>query len=482
MVDDFDEDFFNEDDDKKTKKKSKKKKKSLLNKKTLKKLKKHKTKFIISAIVIIIAIIALIYFGMPKLVDNKIIARVNGDGISAQDLDDAYEMFFLITGYPEQYRQIIPKESFLDQLINEELLLQKAAELEIEANDEETDAIFNNVLQNSGLTEEELSAQLATKGFDTDDLKAYYKKQLTLTKLVNETIFNKIDISDEEIKEYYDLNIDMFKTQEGQIHVSHILVETREEAKELLIELQNGADFKELAMEKSIEPAAQTTGGDLGFFGKGQMVAEFEDAAFDLKIEGQLSGPIETQFGWHIIKKESNTISLEDAKQEIINMLKVQEEQEILKEYVDELRENADIEIYEQETSEEGIFSELDENETEEYENKTEEEIVEEIDTEIEEIKCIQEYGISEDTIIFYYATWSPRSKAMIPIVNELSSEGYKFYMADIDTDNVDMVYDCFDDVVSEHIPEFICAGSRSVTAGEMSKESLQKFADLCVG
>lgn len=489
--DDFEEGFFDEDDDfeekSKSKKKSKKGIKKLFSKKTVKKLKKHKKKIIITGLAIIIAIAALIYYyNMPKTgqeAKSDVIARVDGEAIYSQNLDQAYEMFFLITGYPEQYRQIITKENFLEQLISEELLIQEAEKLGISSSDEEAEQIFNNILNRSALTEEEINQQLNTKGFNVKDLKDYYKRQLILTKLVNVTVFNKINISDKEIKDFYDENIDMFAAQEGQIHVSHILVETEDEAKGVLKELQEGVDFKELAKEKSIEPAAKTTGGDLGFFSKGQMVKEFEDAAFALKNVGQLSGPVETQFGWHIIRKEADTIGFDDAKEEIISMLKSQKEQEMLKTYVDDLRKNADIEIMmQEETGTEGIFSEL--NATEE--NKTDEEIINDIETEVTEINteensCIQDYGVSVDTIIFYYAGWSPRSKAMIPIVNELASEGYDFYMAEIDTDNVKIVNDCFSDVISEHIPEFVCAGSKMMTAGEMSKESLQKFADECV-
>jgi parvulin-like peptidyl-prolyl isomerase len=383
-------------------------------------------------------------------------------------------MFFLVTGYPEQYRQMITKDSFLEQLINEELLMQEANKLGIVASDEEAEGIFNNVVNKSGISIKEIDEQLALKGFDEKDLKDYYKKQLTMTKLVNQTVFSKMSISDNETKEFYNENIDMFKAGAGEIRVSHILVNTEEEVKEILAMLKNGSDFKELAIEKSIEPAAKTTGGDLGFFGKGQMIQEFEDAAFALKKIGELSEPVKTEFGWHIIRKEADTISFEDAKDRIASTIKSQKEQEILKAYVDGLKAEAKIEIFTNETKE-GILAEL-ENKTTEI-NETE--IIEE--PEKVDLSCVKKYGITnEDNVIFYYASWSPRSKAMIPIVDELKNEGYDFYMAEIDTDNVKIVQDCFKDVISEHIPEFICAGSRMMTAGEMSKESLKKFADEC--
>ncbi len=85
-----------------------------------------------------------------------------------------------------------------------------------------------------------------------------------------------------------------------KIRASHILVETEDEANDLYEQIKNGADFAELAMEHSLCPSKRD-GGDLRFFGKGMMVKPFEDAAFALEV-GEVSKPVKTQFGWHIIK------------------------------------------------------------------------------------------------------------------------------------------------------------------------------------
>ena len=84
------------------------------------------------------------------------------------------------------------------------------------------------------------------------------------------------------------------------IRASHILVKTEEEAKKLYDEIQNGASFAKIAEENSLCPSGQN-GGDLGFFGKGMMVKPFEDAAFSLNV-GEISQPVQTQFGWHLIQ------------------------------------------------------------------------------------------------------------------------------------------------------------------------------------
>jgi peptidyl-prolyl cis-trans isomerase C len=109
-------------------------------------------------------------------------------------------------------------------------------------------------------------------------------------------------VTDEAIKKAYDAFVASFQPQE-EVHAKHILVATKEDADAVKAELATGKAFEVLAMEKSTDPSAKQNGGDLGFFQRGQMVKPFEDAAFAMQ-PGQISDPIESQFGWHIIKLE----------------------------------------------------------------------------------------------------------------------------------------------------------------------------------
>jgi peptidyl-prolyl cis-trans isomerase C len=112
---------------------------------------------------------------------------------------------------------------------------------------------------------------------------------------------SKAALTDEaEHKVYEDAVKQM--SSEPEVHARHILVETEDEAKQVVEELNKGADFAELAKKKSKDPGA-TDGGDLGFFTKEQMVPEFSAAAFSLE-PGKISGPVKSQFGWHVIKVE----------------------------------------------------------------------------------------------------------------------------------------------------------------------------------
>lgn len=123
----------------------------------------------------------------------------------------------------------------------------------------------------------------------------------------------------------------------------HILVKTEQEAKDLVKQLKAGADFTELAKKSSDGPSAQT-GGDLGYFSRGQMVKQFEDAAFTLK-PGQISDPIQTEFGWHVIRVEDKRNRPVPGFDEVKDQLMASLVQNQLKTIVQGLRSSAKVEI-----------------------------------------------------------------------------------------------------------------------------------------
>ncbi len=114
-------------------------------------------------------------------------------------------------------------------------------------------------------------------------------------------------VTEDSIKAAYDEYVKAFKPVE-EVHARHILVATEEEAKAVKAELDGGKPFEVLAMEKTTDPSGKQNGGDLGFFSKGMMVPEFEAVAFTLE-PGKISDPVQSQFGWHIIKLEEKRMS-----------------------------------------------------------------------------------------------------------------------------------------------------------------------------
>jgi peptidyl-prolyl cis-trans isomerase C len=110
-------------------------------------------------------------------------------------------------------------------------------------------------------------------------------------------------VSEGEVKAFYDEHVGSKKAEE-EVRARHILVASKDKARELFEKIAHGSSFAELAKQNSIDPGSKEQGGDLGFFGRGQMVPQFEEAAFRLK-PGEVSQPFETQFGWHIIQVDA---------------------------------------------------------------------------------------------------------------------------------------------------------------------------------
>ncbi|WP_136636140.1 peptidylprolyl isomerase [Pseudooceanicola onchidii] len=128
---------------------------------------------------------------------------------------------------------------------------------------------------------------------------------------------------------------------ETEYKAAHILVETEDEAKALVTELEGGADFATLAKEKSTGPSGPN-GGDLGWFGKGMMVPEFENAVVDME-SGAISAPVQTQFGWHVIKLEETRVKEAPTLDEVRDELRAKVEQDVVKAHIDALVENANV-------------------------------------------------------------------------------------------------------------------------------------------
>ena len=308
-------------------KNTKKKKSRKIKKSTIKK---------ISAIIVLIAILAVtLYFAFETLKPEKAAALVNGEVITGQELEKEYNQL------PDLYKSLITKEEFLDQIINVKLLLQEAESHAIVVTEDEIIQELDYIKRQSP-TEEAFEQLLSQRDTTLDELKEQIIEQLTINKLLDETVLSKIEVSDSKIKTFYQENQDDFKAKEGEIRARHILVNTEEQAEQLLEDLQKGGDFAEIAELNSIDAVSAERGGDLAFIRKGQLVKEFEDAAFSLKV-GELSTIVKTQFGYHIIKRESDMLQYSEAKEQIRQMLINDISNNAIEIYINQLKSDSTI-------------------------------------------------------------------------------------------------------------------------------------------
>ena len=174
------------------------------------------------------------------------------------------------------------------------------------------------------------------------------KKRLVVEAYLKKKVDEQAKVTDEELQKFYDQNKDKFKSGD-EIKASHILMKDEKTAQEVLAKVKGGGNFEELAKKFSIDSAA-VKGGDLGWFGKGSMIPEFEKAAFALK-EGETSGIVKTKFGYHIIKvtgkRAAGTRTFADVKDQIKAAILPSKQQEVFQKLKDELKKSGKYSIKE---------------------------------------------------------------------------------------------------------------------------------------
>ena len=174
-------------------------------------------------------------------------------------------------------------------------------------------------------------------------------KRTMLAQASMREVVKDVNITEDEVKKYYDNNPKLF-TQPEQVHASHILVSSDETLAKVQEELKSGKSFDVVAKEFSIDPGSAANGGDLGEFPRGVMVPEFEKAAFELKNPGDVSEPVKTQFGWHIIKLgeriPESVMPFEQVKSHIEQELREKKTQELLQARSKELESKCKVERF----------------------------------------------------------------------------------------------------------------------------------------
>ena len=252
-----------------------------------------------------------------KAVEQKgpFLAKVGNATITQADYDREFKAL------PEYAQQLFAdeqgKEKFLNEIINKEMLYQEALKKGLDKSPD-----FTKKLEE-------------------------FKKVTLVTELFEKEIMTSAKVSDQEVKDYYDKHKEEF-VPTTQIKASHILVKTEDEANKVLARLQKGEKFGDIAKAVSIDPGSAKNGGDLGYFSKGQMVPEFERAAANLN-SGEISVPVKSQFGYHIIKvtdkKKGAPIEFEKIKDMISQKLSGEKQKGAFDHYMEGLKKNYKVEI-----------------------------------------------------------------------------------------------------------------------------------------
>jgi len=286
------------------------------------------------------------------------VAVVNGEKITRAQVEEAFNNAVQASGAkvdaltPEEkmegYRQLT------DELIMDKLV-SKAAE-GVTVPQAEIDAEITKI-KGQFPSEEEFNKQIIAVGQSPDKLGDSLKKMLQQQKWMESKI-GKTAVPDADARKFYDTNTKEFEQPET-VKASHILILVNKDDSEDVVKqklavaqkaaarAKKGEDFTKLAKELSQEPGAKESGGDLGFFPKDQMVPEFAEAAFAQKT-GQISDPVRTQYGWHVIKvtdkKKAGTVPYDEVKKQLLAYLEKDKQRKAVQELLKSMRDSAKIE------------------------------------------------------------------------------------------------------------------------------------------
>lgn len=302
---------------------------------------KNKSKILVTLILAIM----LLSTACSKKGPEGVVATVDGAEISQETFDTYYGINrgYIVNNVGEEglnetnesgktYGQII-REQVLDSLIYNQIMVNKAKEKGIDVQEKVKEQLAS---EKEYLGEEEFNKLLKSLNIDEAQYTKMIEDNLLVTDFIEQTK-NEYKIDEAEIKKYYDENKEKFT----KVKASHILVDTEDEAKKIIERLNAGEKFEDLAKELSKDPSVAANGGDLGFFGKGRMVPEFEEFCFSAKV-GDVSEPVKTDYGYHVIKVTDKMDDLESAKAEIESTLK----DEKFKDEMDKAKKAAKIEKY----------------------------------------------------------------------------------------------------------------------------------------
>lgn len=296
--------------------------------------------------------------------ENIAVAVVNGEKINRHEVDRNTDRLLA------QYQGRIPPEKVnemrsgmwkktLESMIDQVLLLQQADREKIQTDEKAVDERLAEISK-SFPSEEEFLSLLGKMGISEKELRKEAGENLRIEALLDKKFSDLKTVTDEDVVAFYRDNPQSFKKPE-RVQARHILIKTepddneevraqkRKRLEDLRKELDQGADFSILAKENSDCPS-KSKGGNLGYFERGKMAKPFEEAAFKLK-PGEISGIVETQFGYHLIKTDDHQsaqiIPIEQVKEKIAMYLNNQQRDNAINDYIVKLREGAKLEYAE---------------------------------------------------------------------------------------------------------------------------------------
>jgi peptidyl-prolyl cis-trans isomerase SurA len=250
------------------------------------------------------------------------------------------------------------RHEVLERLIDDELILQQAAELKLSISSEQVDSSIEEIKKQNSLNDDQLREALRSQGMTMAAYRADLRRQLLRYRVLNIAVGSRVNISDEEVRAYYDRH--MKDGSNVQVRAAHVFVaipdgadaatvaEKQAQAQKILERAKAGEDFAKLARETSDDAATRADGGDLGYFGKDMLPKAIEELVFAMKV-GEVRGPIRVDRGFHILKlvdrKVKDPKPFDEVKDDIRMQLRGKDMERQTKIYLGELRKKTLVDI-----------------------------------------------------------------------------------------------------------------------------------------
>ena len=294
---------------------------------------------------------------------EKIAAVVGEAVVLASEVEEkAAPMMGDVTRMPDPdkraARAAALRHEVLDRLIDDELILQQAAELKLSISSEQIDASIEEIKKQNNIDDDQLREALKGQGMTMGSYRADLKRQLLRFRVLNVAVGSRVNISDDEVKAYYDRHMkDMANVQVRASHVfiaipagadATVVAEKQAQAQKILDRAKAGEDFAKLAREVSDDAATRAEGGDLGYFGKDMLPKAIEEMVFAMQ-PGDIRGPVRADRGFHVIKlidrKTTDPKPLDEVKDDIRMQLRGKDMERQTKIYLAELRKKTLVDI-----------------------------------------------------------------------------------------------------------------------------------------
>ncbi len=277
-------------------------------------------------------------------VELKPLIRVNDQEISKVEFVSEFEKTLQQDQPLRGVEKLELQRSFLIQLIDRELIHAEARRLNITVSAAEVDAAVEEYRQDYPAGGFEV--MLKERGLTMAPWRQELRETLIMEKLLEQAVYSRTSISDMEIAAYYETNRKEFD-RPAQVRARQIVVAEEAEGRKILGLLRQGQPFAEVAAEYSLSPDGQQ-GGDLGFFGRGEMPPEFDAVVFDLPVN-RLSDLVQSEYGYHLFlveeKRKAARLSKQEAEPEIRTLLETQQREELYLQWLQELRARAKITV-----------------------------------------------------------------------------------------------------------------------------------------